>query len=435
MTFRRKKSVNEKTITLPADFNEKQYLEKYEDVADAVNSGHFTSGADHFQQYGYREGRDPNPAPDVHAVNDAAVNTMGRDGLPVPSPDLMFLVTHGRDADVFLDCGEADLRLVRRAVEEAGVNLPETGMRVLDWGCGCGRLARFWAAEADKVELFGCDINPTLVSWCQDNIPFGRFSVSPFDPPLTYADGSFDLLYGISVFTHLTFDEHYLWMREIHRLLAPHGVAVLTGHGPTMLPTILAGAQAAYETGAVRTDLIDHESFVCLEHAAGSNSTGNVLSQHMFSQIFRPFDVRLQRARYGLMGIHDTYVVTKKTGGELVFLNDVSTAPLEGNDTERSIPIELAGRIGFSALVHAENLFYPATACCTLRSVETNEALVEPVIVELADKVAWTSLNQAHTLVAFDNILPCHGNARLVIEVRANYLHNVILNLTKIMIY
>jgi SAM-dependent methyltransferase len=50
-------------------------------------------------------------------------------------------------------------------------------------------------------------------------------------PPLPYPTGYFDVIYSVSVFTHLrraAFDE---WMTELVRCLRPGGLAMLTFHG------------------------------------------------------------------------------------------------------------------------------------------------------------------------------------------------------------
>jgi SAM-dependent methyltransferase len=49
--------------------------------------------------------------------------------------------------------------------------------------------------------------------------------------PLPYRDGQFDFVYGLSVFTHLSFDLQLRRAAEIHRILEPGGVALLTFHG------------------------------------------------------------------------------------------------------------------------------------------------------------------------------------------------------------
>jgi SAM-dependent methyltransferase len=238
--------------------------------------------------------------------------------LAIPPADMMFLATAGRDKDVFLATGLADRDHVLSFLNAAGVR-PQADrgqadrLRILDWGCGCGRIARHWEPFASKVELHGCDVAAEPIRWCQENLPFGRFAVSGHNPPLPYTDGQFDAVYATSVLTHLTFDSQYRWMQELWRVLKPGGVAVLTAHGPTLLPNILPGLVNA-SGERVSTILIDEELFLCVEYDVGSNQTGNMMTHAVLARIFAPFSLVTHRPRHGLMGIQDTYVFAKKDG-------------------------------------------------------------------------------------------------------------------------
>jgi ubiquinone/menaquinone biosynthesis C-methylase UbiE len=81
------------------------------------------------------------------------------------------------------------------------------GRRVLDFGCGAGRVLRHFAPEAEAGgEFWGCDPYPPTIEWLKANLspPF-QFYVSEARP-LPHPDGYFDLIYAISVFTHITYD-------------------------------------------------------------------------------------------------------------------------------------------------------------------------------------------------------------------------------------
>jgi SAM-dependent methyltransferase len=111
---------------------------------------------------------------------------------------------------------------------------------VVDWGSGCGRILRHFSehpnggrfAETRNQDLFGFDIDAVNVEWCEQNMP----DVATFDliePLGTFSlpDDSVDLLYGISVMTHLTEHAQCQWLKEIRRVLKPGGGAILTTHG------------------------------------------------------------------------------------------------------------------------------------------------------------------------------------------------------------
>lgn len=99
--------------------------------------------------------------------------------------------------------------------------------RILDWGVGCGRIARHFL-ERGQRGLHGADIDAVNVEWLQENLNWQDAIRVDFDPPMPYPDGHFDVVYGHSVFTHLTEDDQFVWLREIHRVLRPQGFAFVT---------------------------------------------------------------------------------------------------------------------------------------------------------------------------------------------------------------
>jgi SAM-dependent methyltransferase len=103
--------------------------------------------------------------------------------------------------------------------------------RVLDFGCGAGRTLRHFAAEAQTAEIWGVDIDATSIELLRETVspPFQVMS-SDYMPPLDLDGGSFDLIWSISVFTHLT-DNSLPWLCELHRLLKPGGLLIATYMG------------------------------------------------------------------------------------------------------------------------------------------------------------------------------------------------------------
>jgi SAM-dependent methyltransferase len=105
--------------------------------------------------------------------------------------------------------------------------------RVLDFGCGAGRTLRHFASEASSCEVFyGCDIDEPSVAWVKANLspPFHAF-VNGEEPPLDLPTGAFDLVYAVSVFTHLTASWSH-WLLELHRVLDTDGLLLVTFIGP-----------------------------------------------------------------------------------------------------------------------------------------------------------------------------------------------------------
>lgn len=105
------------------------------------------------------------------------------------------------------------------------------GKRVLDFGCGAGRTLRHFLGEAaDGAEIWGVDIDEPSIDWVSRNLcPPLHSSRSGSEPPLPFADGHFDLIWALSVFTHLL--SPMRWLAELHRVLASGGLLIVSYMG------------------------------------------------------------------------------------------------------------------------------------------------------------------------------------------------------------
>jgi SAM-dependent methyltransferase len=151
----------------------------------------------------------------------------GPDGLPLPPPRLRLLVSGGgSDAEEFLWVGAQAADAIRAAAGGSGTSL-ESMESILDFGCGCGRVARHWA-QLEGPEIHGCDYNGELVAWCQENLPFMRAAHNELEPPTPYAEQGFDLIYALSVLSHLDEPLQQAWVSEYRRLLRPGGLLIVS---------------------------------------------------------------------------------------------------------------------------------------------------------------------------------------------------------------
>ena len=102
------------------------------------------------------------------------------------------------------------------------------GRRVLDFGCGAGRTLRHFLPEAERAEIWGCDIDAPAIDWLRTNLvpPLRVLQVSE-RPELPWPDGHFDLIWGLSVFTH-TYREWAAWLLELRRVLTDDGYLILS---------------------------------------------------------------------------------------------------------------------------------------------------------------------------------------------------------------
>jgi ubiquinone/menaquinone biosynthesis C-methylase UbiE len=124
------------------------------------------------------------------------------------------------------------------------------GDRILDWGCGPGRIIRHMPEVFGKeIDFFGTDINPRSIAWCTENLTNIQFNLNGLEAELPYPDQHFSFIWGISIFTHLSEKMHYEWMRELKRILRPGGVLFLTTHGNNFKSIMTTEEIEAFESG------------------------------------------------------------------------------------------------------------------------------------------------------------------------------------------
>jgi SAM-dependent methyltransferase len=109
--------------------------------------------------------------------------------------------------------------------------LNSTEPRMLDWGCGVGRVTRHIPTFEPAALVYGCDINEEMIEWDQKSYPGISFSpINNFTPTL-YAPDFFDLIYGISIFTHIDAAQQQSWIVELNRILKPKAILFVTTQG------------------------------------------------------------------------------------------------------------------------------------------------------------------------------------------------------------
>lgn len=117
---------------------------------------------------------------------------------------------------------------------------------VLDFGCGCGRLARQLIQQRPRPGRYaGIDLHPGMIAWCQENLAphaadfsfhhhdvfYDAFNPGPGKPlwkPFPFDDDEFTLVVAVSVFTHLTQDQSAEYLGEVARVLRPGGMFLST---------------------------------------------------------------------------------------------------------------------------------------------------------------------------------------------------------------
>ena len=163
------------------------------------------------------------------------------EGPPLPPRRLMVRVAGTADADWFLRSGRAAYDAIAAHVPLADIE------SVLDFGCGCGRVTRYWTGFPGSVA--GSDVSRQAIEWCRENLPFARFEANALAPPIAFADRSFDVVYALSVFTHFTEDLQLAWRDELSRVLRRGGLLLMTTHGRSYLPRLDPADRQRFDNG------------------------------------------------------------------------------------------------------------------------------------------------------------------------------------------
>lgn len=158
-------------------------------------------------------------------------------GVPLPPVAYRMGGEHFAANEAFVVSALAD---VARLVDKADLN---ESSRLLDWGCGAGRLAVGVAEKYGRIAQYrGVDVQKPLIEWAQRHLgsragfDFVHVDLANarYNPDGSSAQqipgdsGAFDVFYAYSVFSHLSGADSAAYMREIARLLAPGGRAFVT---------------------------------------------------------------------------------------------------------------------------------------------------------------------------------------------------------------
>ncbi len=162
------------------------------------------------------------------------LNLEGLEACPFLARYLPSLPDEGLQADFVgvsgseaVTAGAAIHDLFKRLYEQhAGPLLPDH--RVLDFGCGWGRVIRFFLKEIEPDNLYGIDVNERALAACEATNHWCRFLRTAEFPPTDFESESFELVYAYSVFSHLPEELHELWLEEFCRIIKPGGTVVLT---------------------------------------------------------------------------------------------------------------------------------------------------------------------------------------------------------------
>jgi SAM-dependent methyltransferase len=160
------------------------------------------------------------------AVKVVLLRAIGVVDFPVP-PNSRMRGTSSSTIRHYYESGLTTTLPIVTAAYIEGLDL-RSSAEVLDFGCGVGRQILHFKRNYPDLKLHACDVNNRSIEYLQSAYPTVESYTSAFSPPLKYADLKFDLIYSVSIFSHLNILDHEQWMQELARITRPGGLCCLT---------------------------------------------------------------------------------------------------------------------------------------------------------------------------------------------------------------
>ena len=154
-------------------------------------------------------------------------NSMLRKILPgTPANDIQEFFT-GSHGDQSLKEGFGYYKVIKDQYQKYNGDIARAH-NILDFGCGWGRIIRFFIKDIQSSKIWGCDPEEEMIKICKEQNKYCNFECIKSYPPTSFHDNTFDLIYSYSVFSHLSEDLHLRILQEIKRILRPGGIYITT---------------------------------------------------------------------------------------------------------------------------------------------------------------------------------------------------------------
>jgi SAM-dependent methyltransferase len=164
----------------------------------------------------------------------------------LPPSRLAYEAHNGVSWGWYKESGEREAAEIVRLLGRHGSPAPTA---LLEWGCGPGRIVRHLPGLLPATAITGTDYDPRMVAWCAGNIEGATFVRNRLAPPLPFADGGFEVVYAVSVVTHLSAELAQAWALELARVLAPDGLLLLWTNGDPVAANLLPEERRRYAGG------------------------------------------------------------------------------------------------------------------------------------------------------------------------------------------
>jgi 2-polyprenyl-3-methyl-5-hydroxy-6-metoxy-1,4-benzoquinol methylase len=221
------------------------------------------------------------------------------DGMPLPSARLISNVTGIPDIAWYLVSGKLSAEDVIGSLRKNGIHLCSL-KTILDFGCGCARVTRHMF-RLESSAIYGVDVDGDAIKWCQQQFSSDHFKISSYVPHLDFSNSSFDLVYAISVFTHLTTELVVGWIEELRRVISPGGYLIFTTIGEKFLGRLSNSERVRFNQGS---------PVVKTERYSSSN----------LCRAYHPYDFISKELKHGFTIVDFSAGAAKGTPGQDLYL-------------------------------------------------------------------------------------------------------------------
>jgi len=174
---------------------------------------------------------------DQEAVARAWVDAAGLRGLDLrvhPGDEVQAFIAAGSprtDAHRFeyLRSGHEAYVIVEHVLAACGMRLAAAA-HLLDFACGCGRIARFFVHALGRERVTVAEIDPVALRFVGETLGVETMA-SASDPAQLRCPRRFDVVFAGSLFSHLPRPRFSAWLRALGGLLGDGGMLVFTTHG------------------------------------------------------------------------------------------------------------------------------------------------------------------------------------------------------------